>query len=150
MADVAAPGAALALCVIRLGDYFTGQGLGHYVEEEALQRFPFAVQNLYEDWQQPVFLFEALAALVICLVLLGSRKARRPGALGERLLLLLGATQIFLESHREDECIRFGFVRFTQVAAIVIIAAVFAYRWCFVSAAMAGAGERWRAWLSLC
>ena len=128
LADVAAPGAALALCVIRLGDYFTGQGLGHYVEEEALQRFPFAVQNLYEDWQQPVFLFEALAALVICLVLLGSREARRPGALGERLLLLLGATQIFLESHREDECIRFGFVRFTQVAAIVIIAAVFAYR----------------------
>lgn len=128
LADVAAPGAVLALCVIRLGDYFTGQGLGHYVEEEALQRFPFAVQNLYEDWQQPVFLFEALAALVICLVLLGSREARRPGALGERLLLLLGATQIFLESHREDECIRFGFVRFTQVAAIVIIAAVFAYR----------------------
>ena len=45
LADVAAPGAALALCVIRLGDYFTGQGLGHYVEEEALQRFPFAVQK---------------------------------------------------------------------------------------------------------
>lgn len=128
LTDVAVPGAALALCVIRLGEYFNGQGLGHYVEEEALQRFPFAVQNLYGDWQQPVFLFEALAALVICLVLLGSRKAHRPGALGERFLLLLGATQIFLESHREDECIRFGFVRFAQVAAIVLIAAVFAYR----------------------
>lgn len=128
LADTAVPGAALALCVIRLGEYFNGQGLGHYVEEEALQRFPFAVQNLYEDWQQPVFLFEALAALVICLVLLCSRKAVRPGTLAERFLLLLGATQIFLESHREDECIRFGFVRFAQLAAIAVIAAVFAYR----------------------
>lgn len=128
LADAVAPGAALALCCARLGEYFTSQGLGHYVDEESLQRFPLAVQNLYGDWQQPVFLFETLAALVICLVLLGSRKADRPGTLGERFLVLLGATQIFLESHREDECIRFGFVRFTQLAAIVVIAVVFAYR----------------------
>lgn len=60
--------------------------------------------------------------------MLCSRKAVRPGTLAERFLLLLGATQIFLESHREDECIRFGFVRFAQLAAIVVIAAVFAYR----------------------
>ena len=125
LADVAAPGAALALCVIRLGDYFTGQGLGHYVEEEALQVFPFAVLSMDENWQQPVFLWEAAAALVIGIVLLVQRKPRREGALGEQFLTLLGATQIFLESHREDECIRFGFVRFSQVAAIVVIAAVF-------------------------
>ena len=123
--DTLVPGAALALCCIRLGEYFTSQGLGHYVEEEALQVFPFAVLSMDENWQQPVFLWEAAAALVIGIVLLAQRKPRREGALGEQFLTLLGATQIFLESHREDECIRFGFVRFSQVAAIVVIAAVF-------------------------
>ena len=123
--DTLVPGAALALCCIRLGEYFTSQGLGHYVEEEALQVFPFAVLSMDENWQQPVFLWEAAAALVIGIVLLVQRKPRREGALGEQFLTLLGATQIFLESHREDECIRFGFVRFSQVAAIVVIAAVF-------------------------
>lgn len=123
--DTLVPGAALALCCIRLGESFTSQGLGHYVEEEALQVFPFAVLSMDENWQQPVFLWEAAAALVIGIVLLVQRKPRREGALGEQFLTLLGATQIFLESHREDECIRFGFVRFSQVAAIVVIAAVF-------------------------
>lgn len=123
--DTLVPGAALALCCIRLGEYFISQGLGHYVEEEALQVFPFAVLSMDENWQQPVFLWEAAAALVIGIVLLVQRKPRREGALGEQFLTLLGATQIFLESHREDECIRFGFVRFSQVAAIVVIAAVF-------------------------
>ena len=123
--DTLVPGAALALCCIRLGEYFTSEGLGHYVEEAALQGFPFAVQNIYEDWQQPVFVWEAAVALVLCIALAVQRMPRRAGALGEQFLMLLGATQIFLESHREDECIRFGFVRFTQVAAIVLMTAVF-------------------------
>lgn len=126
--DVLVPGAALALAVIRLGEGFTSQGLGHYVEETVLQRFPFAVENMYGDWQQPVFVWEAAAALILCVVLLWQRRPGKPGSLGEMFLVLLGAAQIFLESHREDECIRFGFVRFTQIAAIVVIGTVFALR----------------------
>ena len=116
-----------------LKNYFTKEGFGVLTArdgEEALQVFPFAVLSMDENWQQPVFLWEAAAALVIGIVLLVQRKPRREGALGEQFLTLLGATQIFLESHREDECIRFGFVRFSQVAAIVVIAAVFFKRIC--------------------
>lgn len=119
--DRLVPGAALTLCLARLGEAFTSQGLGHYVDDPAWQRLPFAVESLYGDFQQPVFLWEAAAALVICLALLRYRP-RRAGAAAEAFLVLLGVTQIFLESHREDEFIRFGFVRFTQLAAVAGIA----------------------------
>ena len=70
--DVLAPGGALALMILRVGEYFTGQGMGHYVQEEGLQFFPLAVPNAFSDpelgffeYQIPVFFWEAAAALGI-------------------------------------------------------------------------------------
>ncbi|MGN0777937.1 MAG: prolipoprotein diacylglyceryl transferase family protein [Aristaeellaceae bacterium] len=142
--DLAAPGAALAIAAGRLGEAFTGQGLGAYVENEALHMFPFAVQNLYEDWQLPVFAYEAavaVAVLLVCLCLLrgswlmnnassgvvlvmcrclqGSR--HRAGRVAEVFLALVSLCQIMLESLRADEFIRFGFVKFNMLAAAAVI-----------------------------
>lgn len=124
--DQVAPGAALMILVERLAEYFTSQGLGDYVFDEGMQRFPFAVQSAYGDWQMPVFLYEALAALVILMVVACLRGA--PGRRAETFVILLGLTQILLESWREDEYIRFGFVRFTQLAAVLTVAAVLGAR----------------------
>ena len=52
--DIAAPAAALFLMMIRLGEAFTSQGLGFYVEQTAWQFFPFAVQDAYGYWNAPV------------------------------------------------------------------------------------------------
>ena len=124
--DLAAPGAALAICAGRLGEAFTSQGLGAYVDSEALQRFPFAVENLWGDWQLPVFVYEAAAALVtmiVCLCLV--RGGRRPaGRVAEVFLALISLCQIMLESLRADEFIRFGFVKFNMLAAAVALGAV--------------------------
>ena len=124
--DLAAPGAALAICAGRLGEAFTSQGLGAYVDSEALQRFPFAVENLWGDWQLPVFVYEAAAALVtmiVCLCLV--RGGRRPaGRVAEVFLALISLCQIMLESLRADEFIRFGFVKFNMLAAAVVLGAV--------------------------
>lgn len=122
--DAAAPGAALALMVERAAEYFTSQGLGDYLEEGAMTHFPFAVQNIYEEWQIPVFFWESMAALVLLIVVLCLRGRVRDGRLTEVFLALLGLTQVILESLREDEFIRFGFVRFTQLAAAFTMGAV--------------------------
>lgn len=127
--DLAVPGGALAIAAGRVGEAFTSQGLGHYVETEALQIFPFAVQNTWEDWQLPVFAYEALAALIILVIVvkvLG--KARRSGAAAEIFLTLISLCQIMLESMRADEFIRFGFVKFNMLAAALTLGGVFFLR----------------------
>lgn len=124
--DLAAPGAALAIFAGRVGEAFTSQGLGAYVDSEALQRFPFAVENLWGDWQLPVFAYEAAAALVVmivCLCLMRGGK-RRSGRVAEVFLALISLCQIMLESLRADEFIRFGFVKFNMLAAAVVLGGV--------------------------
>lgn len=122
--DLACPGAALVIAMGRVGEKFTSQGLGHYVETEALHFFPCAVPNVFGDWQLPVFAYEAFAALVIFIVCLLMSGRTRPGRVTEVFVTLLGASQILLESLREDEFIRFGFVRFNMLAAAVTLGAV--------------------------
>ena len=122
--DLSAAGGALALAFERGGEYFTSQGLGEYIWEESWCRFPFAVESVYGDWQIPVFMYEALAALIIFVVLAVMVNRSKPGRTAETFVILLGVTQVILESLREDEFIRFGFVRFSQLAAAITMAAV--------------------------
>ena len=126
LADVLAPGAALFVAVARLAEAFTTQGLGLYLEDTALQRFPFAVQDAYGYWAMPVFLYEAFAALVIaglCAIVL---RNARPGVPTALFLALLSLTQILLDSWRQDEYIRFGFVHLNQLAAAAVLLALLA------------------------
>ena len=129
LADAVTPGAAVALAVGRLGEFFIAQGLGEYVEDEALAHFPLLICTYADEdwsqWQIPVFFYEAVAALVILIVVLVMLRRGAPsGRMAETFVGLLGVTQIFLESLRRDEFLRFGFVRFTQLAAAVTLAAV--------------------------
>jgi len=119
--DVMAPGAALFLAVARLGEYFTTQGLGFYIFDEAFQWFPFAVQDAYGYWMASVFVYEALAALLIaalCAVLLFREK---PGGAAGWFLALLSLSQILLDSWRHDGYLRFGFVHVNQLAAVATL-----------------------------
>lgn len=119
--ELAAPG-MLAVAVCRLGEWGTGEGVGAWIEREALMRLPFAVMNEYEEWQLAVFLFEAAAALVILVRLLHVKQGK-----GERMLtalLLYACCQVVLESMRMDSCLKVGFVRVSQVLSAVAILAV--------------------------
>lgn len=130
LADLMAPGAALFLLVARLAERFTSQGMGAYMDDEGAQFFPVAVQDLYEMWRMPVFLYEALAALVIfviCLVMVRGGKAA-DGETAETFLALLSLTQMILDSLREDEYIRFGFVHLNMICAAVVLIAVLGLR----------------------
>lgn len=139
--DLACPGAALVIAAGRLGEKFTSQGLGHYVETEALHFFPCAVPNIFGDWQLPVFAYEAFAAAVIFIVCLLMTGRTRPGRVTQVFVTLLGVSQVLLESLREDEFIRFGFVRFNMLAAAVTLGAVLG-----ISLARQTRGRGWSAW----
>ncbi len=81
------------------------------------------------SWQMPVFIYEAFAAAVILLVVLCLlRQNREPGRVAEVFLVLLSLSQIILESWREDEFIRFGFVRWNQIAAAITLTTVLVLR----------------------
>lgn len=138
--DLVAPGAAVALALARLGEAFTGQGLGKVVEAEGLQFFPLAVPDLWGDWCMPVFFYEALAAAVIAVI--AWRLTRQGGPAAEVAIVLLGLTQVILESWRMDEFIRFGFVRFNQIVSAVLMAGVMALR----VARAVKARQGWSAW----
>lgn len=133
--DAAVPGSLLALCVGRLAEAFSTNGLGDMIEDEAMMFFPMGVPIQFEDvadymeWHVPVFFYEAVAALVIlAAVLVMLRKDMKPGMITMKALTLVGAVQIFMEQIRVDNFIEYGFIRFTQMAAIITIAAIFAIR----------------------
>lgn len=122
-ADLAAMAGAMVLAFSRFGEAFTLEGLGAMLETESLWRFPFAVQNTYEEWCLPVFLWEGITALLLCahvaIPLYSGRK--EPGKGARSFTLLLGLTQIFLESLRQDEFLRFGFVKVNQLFGITLV-----------------------------
>ena len=127
--DALAPGAAAALFFARLGEYFSGQGVGPTVESEALCFFPLTFLPFGEtpetgDWVYAVWFWEAVTALVLLAVLL-LRRNRRRGDPTFLFLSVLGLTQIFFEQIRRDDYVSLtGFVRFSQVGALVSILAV--------------------------
>lgn len=119
---LAVPGLA-AIAVSRLFECTVGEGLGAWVENESLCFFPLAVQNEYGEWQLAVFLFEAVAALVMLLIV----RRMKPQRAGERMLsalLMYAVCQVLLESLRMDGCLKIGFVRVSQVLSAVVILTV--------------------------
>ena len=131
--DALAPAGALAIGLYRFGEFWIGEGVGPYVETEALCFFPLAIVNEWEEWKLAVFVMEGLAALVILGVLLLRGTRGRPGDRARLFLILFCATQIVLESLRRDSFLRWMFVRVSQLTAALVLAGL-----------MAAAIVRWR------
>ncbi|MBR6184794.1 MAG: prolipoprotein diacylglyceryl transferase [Clostridia bacterium] len=129
--DVMAPAGALTIGLGRFAEYFTLQGIGTYVENEALCFFPLAVyRESYDEWNYAVFMLEGLAALAILFVLL--KKERGDGNRARLFLLLYSACQVLFESLRRDSVLRWLFVRVSQLTAALVIAGLMLFavrRW---------------------
>ncbi len=121
--DVSSPAALLVLAGVRISEVFTTSGIGGYVDNEALQWFPLAVQNAYGEYVAPIFFWEALAALLLCFGLIRwMQKSKRPrGDAALLAMLIFGGTQILLESLRADDLLRFGFVRVNQLFCVGLV-----------------------------
>lgn len=136
---LAAP-AALMIALSRLAEGLAGQGYGWYVDDwfdpemgmslfhpkdyDFVLRFPFAVQDpWYGQWRWAVFVVEALIALIILVVLL-RLKDRHPGGRAMLFLLMYAAMQALGESLRQDDVMRWGFIRISQLISALAVGLV--------------------------
>lgn len=118
--DALAPPAALVIALTRFAEYFSSEGRGLYMDEEAFCFFPVSVYRAdYEIWHLAVFAWEGLAALIILGVL--QRRQRKTGQTARLFLLLYSACQIWMESMRRDSTLRWLFVRVSQLTAGLVI-----------------------------
>ena len=121
MMDSAAPAAALIIALYRLCEYSGGEGIGPMVENELLQFYPLAVPNEFEEWYYSVFLLEALAAFIIFVILLTKCRSLTGGYRARAFLVMYCSSQVFLESLRRDNYLRWLFIRVSMLTAAVII-----------------------------
>lgn len=134
--NLAAP-AALVIGFSRLAEGLVGQGYGWYVADwfdpemgmslfhfehfDFVQRFPFAVMDMYEEWSWAIFVWEALVAFAIFFVMLKT-PVRRAGWRAMLFTVCYASLQALNEGLRQDAVLRWGFVRINQVASAIIIA----------------------------
>ena len=117
--DAIAFGAPLAIAVERIGEgcFDEIMGMGKGIETEWL-----AFLGNLTDGNHPVFLYEAVAMVVLfAVVLLAQRKNHPNGDTMALFLLLYGCVQVVLESLRNDShMLLIHFVRVNQVGALVL------------------------------
>ncbi len=129
--DALTPGACAVIFFARLGEYFTGEGIGRETEVAWTHFFPVSVctyqDEFFEEWRYAVWFWEALAALVLLFILLKREKKSLPGHQTAVFLTFLGTTQILLEQMRRDNYLRLiVFVRLNQLAALATLIIVLA------------------------
>ena len=112
------PTGLVIAAALRMAEALSDFGWGDMVEAAFLQRYPFAIQNMYGEWCSAVFHLEALAALGVLVPVMRRRQSALPVA-----LIWWAATQVFCESLR-IESIQWGFVRVQQLLSAIVIAAV--------------------------
>lgn len=134
--DAAAPAAALGVCIGRLASWFSSADRGKVIENERFHKFPFTVYDSTQNqWCLATFFFEALAAGIICVILIvlfiriyafDSKKNYRRGDLALLLALMYGSAQCVLESLRVDSLylVSLGFVRVSQIISAILVGAV--------------------------
>lgn len=129
--DALAPGACAAIVFARVGEVFTGEGIGRWTEVEWIHFFPFSTctyqDEYFQEWRFVIWFWEALAALVLLFLLLKREKKALPGRQTVLFVTFLGVSQILLEQARLDQrLLVFTYAPVNQLAAIATLAAVLA------------------------
>ena len=132
--DALTPGACAAIFFARIGEYFTGEGIGRLTDVGWTHFFPLSVCTYhdemdpsFDEWRYVIWFWEALAALILLFILLRREKKSLPGHQAAVFLTVLGTTQILLEQMRRDNYLRLiVFVRLNQLAALATLIIVLA------------------------
>ncbi len=116
-----------ALVLARAAESVTSMGCGRPTED-GLWILVARLQGL-SDVRVPVWLLEALTACVlfVVVILLLRKRPYSPGTLFLRLMALFSATQILLESFRDDGHMVVHFVRIQQVLFFLLLSGIFLY-----------------------
>lgn len=136
--DAASVPAGLSLAVLRFGEKFTDLGIGKVVEEGFLTEklgwlFDYSRMGVSVEYRMNVWGYEAFAGVAIfVLMLLFFKRLSRSGDKAVLFAALFGASQILLESMRDDGHMLLIFLRIGQLGAAVLamLALGFAVRGC--------------------
>lgn len=115
--DKLALGMPPALIVARLAEIPTGVGMGRQVDTPWLQWLGF-----FTDECHPVFIYEALWAVVLSIALMRYlRRNRRPGDVLLTFMTLYGSAQMFFESLRDDYHMVIYYIRINQIVGLIMV-----------------------------
>lgn len=124
--DAASIPAGLSLAALRFGEQFTDLGIGKVVEEGFFTQnlpwlFSFSRMGVSVEYRMNVWGYEVFAGVVIfVLMLLFARRLVRSGDKAVLFAALFGASQILLESMRDDGHMLLIFLRVGQLGAAVL------------------------------
>lgn len=130
--DAFAPCGALMAAIARacegLIDPMKMIGMGAWVDNEALQFFPVAVEVEWMGTFYAVFMLEAALALICALVsfLISHRGGFKPGRVFLHTMTFLALPQIFCEQIL-GSCMAWGFVKIEQLLCALIVFGVILY-----------------------
>lgn len=131
--DALIPGILVLILLGRFAETYTAQGLAADRVKEALHMLPFNT-NMVDEWEyvtpvMQVFAYEAAAAGIALIAALEVRGNRAPaGRAAETGLAVVSAAQVMLDSWRNDELIKFGFVRLNMIMAAAVLAFILVTR----------------------
>lgn len=131
--DALIPGILVLILLGRFAETYTAQGLAADRVKEALHMLPFNT-NMVDEWEyvtpvMQVFAYEAAAAGIALIAALEVRGNRAPaGRAAETGLAIVSAAQVMLDSWRNDELIKFGFVRLNMIMAAAVLAFILVTR----------------------
>ena len=103
---------------------YTGMSLFHLEDASFFEGLPFSVEDAYYgNYRWAVALFIGVAALVFAFVLWRMR-TRRDGSRAIMTTAVLCALTVLMESMRQDDLMRWGVVRVSQILSAVVLAAL--------------------------
>lgn len=133
--DAYASGMLLFITLLRMAEAFTGQGIGRIITYDFLINPFTAVYDSYGEAHFAVYRFEAMYAFILFIIVLYRTKRhlrfkkRTAGNLWRFAVGGYAMAQIAFESMRDDDYMRFGFVRVSQAIAILMLV-IFSF--CFI------------------
>ncbi|MBO2517023.1 MAG: hypothetical protein CW338_07090 [Clostridiales bacterium] len=123
--DALAPCLVLFVLIARCGEWNSNLGISRELTEDRGNAWLYGTVFACDQdgfYYLRTYLFEAVTALVIIIVLLtGTGKNRKSGNLFLRFMILYGATQVIWESLRYDQHMKFNFVGVQHIVSYTVL-----------------------------
>jgi phosphatidylglycerol:prolipoprotein diacylglycerol transferase len=114
-ADALAPGALVALAIVALGQFLSGDAYGAPAE------LPWAIE-LYGESRHPVQLYDAIAALIgVIVIWRAARKQLADGSIALLTTAWASGARVLTEAFRGDAAILPGGYRSAQIIGLIVL-----------------------------
>ena len=125
LVDLVVPSLVLGQAVGRWGNFINQEAFGNVIANPRYQFFPVAVYiESLGEWHQATFFYEsAWNAVLLCVLLLLSRKKVKDGTLLSAYFMGYGLGRFLIEGLRTDSLYLIPGLRVSQLLSLVLIAA---------------------------